>query len=88
MREFIGAKHPYFPIYENQLDFWSKQKQQFASDLQNRCPLKLFNIHRKTPVLISLKTCGFLKKRLQHKCFPLHFKFLRIPFSQNTSIPL
>ena len=32
------------------------------------------------------KTCNFIKKRLRHMCFPLNFaKFLRTPFSQNTS---
>ena len=37
-----------------------------------------FDIHRKTPVLESLlisaglETCNFIKKRLQHKCFPVN----------------
>ena len=32
------------------------------------------------------KTCNFIKKRLRHTCFPLNFaKFIRTPFSQNTS---
>ena len=31
--------------------------------------------------LISLKVCNFIKKRLQHRCFPVKFaKFLRTPF--------
>ena len=30
--------------------------------------------------------CNFIKKRLQHRCFPMKFtKFLRTPFLQNTS---
>ena len=34
----------------------------------------------------SLQVCNFIKKRLQHRCFPVIFvKFLRAPFSQNTS---
>ena len=29
----------------------------------------------------NLKACNFIKKRLQHKCFPIKFeKFLRTPF--------
>ena len=45
----------------------------------------------KTPVLESLFTkaadlqvCNFIKKRLQHKCFPVIIeKFLRIPTLKN-----
>ena len=55
--------------------------------------LKFRKSHRKLPVLeflfnkvICLKDCIFVKKRLQHLCFPLTFaKFLRTPFLQNTS---
>ena len=29
----------------------------------------------------GLKACNFIKKRLQHRCFPVNFaKYLRIPF--------
>ena len=40
--------------------------------------LKIFcNFHRKMSVLESL----FIKKRLQHRCFPMNFvKYLRTPF--------
>ena len=46
---------------------------------------KTLNIHRKTPVLeppfdrlAGFKTCDFLKKGLQHRCFPVNIaKFLR-----------
>ena len=46
------------------------------------------NMHRKTPLLESLfskpaglKTCKFIKKKLQHFCFPVTFaKFLRTAF--------
>ena len=32
------------------------------------------------------QVCNLIKKRLQHRCFPENFaKFLRAPFSQNTS---
>ena len=34
----------------------------------------------------GLQACNFIKKRLQHGCFPVKFvKFLRTPFSDNTS---
>ena len=47
--------------------------------------LKVWNIHRKTPVLeslfskiASLEACNFIKKRLQHRCFPMNIaKFFR-----------
>ena len=33
-----------------------------------------------------LKTCNFIKKRLQHRCFPVKIaRFLRTPFLHNTS---
>ena len=46
---------------------------------------KFRKCHRKTPVvesfLIKLQVCNFIKKRLQHKYFPVKFaKFLRTPF--------
>ena len=58
-----------------------------------RSVLKFSKIHWKTPVLESLfnkvadiRPATVLKKRLQHKCFPVNFaKFLRTNFSQNTS---
>ena len=41
--------------------------------------VKVCNIHRKTPVLESLfnevaclETCNFIKKRFQHRCFPMN----------------
>ena len=34
----------------------------------------------------GVKTCNFIKKRLQHRCFPVNItKFLRAAFLQNTS---
>ena len=49
------------------------------------------NIHRKTAVLESrfnkvagLKACNFIKKGIQHRCFPVNdTKFLRKPFLRN-----
>ena len=49
--------------------------------------VKFCKFHRKTPVLeclvnkvVSLQNCSFIKKKLQHSCFPLKFaKFLRTP---------
>ena len=54
---------------------------------QSRCS-KLCKFHRKAPVLESLfnkvaspRDCNFIKKRLQHRCFPAKFaSFLRTPF--------
>ena len=51
----------------------------------------LKDFYRKTPVLESLfnklaelKACNFIKKRLQHRCFPVKFaKFLRTPILKN-----
>ena len=56
--------------------------------LQIRCSLKICKFHRKTSVLESLfnqaaglQVCSSLKKRLQHRCFPVRpAKFLKIPF--------
>ena len=49
------------------------------------CSYKFRNIHRRTHLLESLfnkvaglQACNFIKKRLQHKCFPMNIlKFLR-----------
>ena len=62
----------------------------------HRCSIKKLFIKdlqylRKTPVLESLfhkftglKTCNFIKKRLQHRCSPVNIaKFLRTPFLNN-----
>ena len=65
------------------------QRQSFADILQNRSSKKFRKFHRKTAVLESLfnkvaglKTCNFIKKRLQHRCFPAKFeKFSRIPLA-------
>ena len=69
------------------------QKQLLADILQNRLSEKFCKFLRKIFVLQSLfnkvaglKTCNFINKRLQHKCFLVKFaKFLRTPFLQNTS---
>ena len=55
--------------------------------------LKVCNIHRKTPVLeslfskvASLEACNFIKKRLQHRCFPVNIaKFLIKLYLKNTT---
>ena len=59
--------------------------------LQKMLFLKICNIHRRTPVLMSLfnkvaglRACNFIKKRFQHRCFPVNIaKFLRTPISKN-----
>ena len=36
--------------------------------------------------IAGLKVCNFIKKRLQHRCFPVNFrKFSKTPILQNTS---
>ena len=66
----------------------------WISEIQKQSFADIFrNVHRKTSVLESfcskygeLKACNFIKKRLQHRCFPVKFaKFLRTPFLQNIS---
>ena len=55
--------------------------------------LKVSNIHRKTPVLkslfrkvASLEAYKFIKKRLQHRCFPVNIaNFLRKFYLKNTT---
>ena len=45
--------------------------------------LEIRKIHSKTP---APESATLLKKRLRRRCFPVDFaKFLRTPFSQNTS---
>ena len=65
------------------------QKQWFTNLFQHKCSEKFRKFHGKTIALESLlnKVAGpdehnFIKKRLQHRCFPLKFaKFLRTSFS-------
>ena len=63
------------------------QKQSFADVLQNKFSEKFRKFHIKTTVLESLfQACNFIKKRLQHRCFPVKFvKFTKTPFLQNNS---
>ena len=56
-----------------------------AATRENFC-----NIHRKTPVLeslfikvASLQPCDFIKKRLQHRCFPVKFAKFLTPILKN-----
>ena len=52
------------------------------------CSAKFVKFHRKAPVLeslfnkvIGLKACNVIKRRLQHRCFPVNFqKFLKALF--------
>ena len=46
--------------------------------LQNWCPSEVLTFHRKTPESLfsnvaGLKAYNFVKKRLQHRCFPEKF---------------
>ena len=50
-----------------------------AKNSHRRCSIK--NVLKMQPEVFN-----FLKRRLQHRCFPVNFaKFLRAPFLQNTS---
>ena len=56
------------------------QKHSFADILQKKVFLKISQISQQIPVLESLfnkiaspKTCNFIKKRLQHRCFAVTF---------------
>ena len=62
------------------LNAW-QQKQMFAYVFQNERSEEFRNIYRKIPVLESLQACNFIKKRLQHRRFPVNIaNFSRIPF--------
>ena len=79
-------------LFQEIFFYYYSQKQWYADVLQNRCYLKLCNIHRKTFLLQSLfdkvaglMVCNFIstsfRKRLQRRCFPVKIaKFLRTPF--------
>ena len=64
------------------------QKQSLADVLQNNYSEKFRKFYSKTPVLephfnkvAGLQVWSFIKKRLQHRCFPVKFAtFLRTPF--------
>ena len=68
-------------------------KQLFANVLQNRCSYEFPDIHKKMsvlkPLLIQLEAwrpATLIKKRPQHKCFPLNVtNIFRIAFLWNTS---
>ena len=63
----------------------ARQKQSFGDVLQTRCFKRFSNIHKKTLcwsllfiTLQAFRPATLLKKRLQHRCFPVNIaKFLR-----------
>ena len=67
------------------------QKQPPEVFCKKRCSWNFRKFHRKAPVLESLfnnvaglQACNFIKKILQHRCFPMKFaKFLRTPILKN-----
>ena len=62
------------------LNAW-QQKQMFAYVFQYERSEEFRNIYRKIPVLESLQACNFIKKRLEHRRFPVNIsKFSRTPF--------
>ena len=65
-------------MYHKLKKMFQFQKQSPDVFYRKSCSKKFRNIHRKTSVL-GFKTCNFLKKRLQHRCFSMNVaKFLRI----------
>ena len=81
---------PLFPLPFN-IKNYTMRSMTFFRVLFRSCSLKFRNIHKKTPVLESLfnkvvgrEACNFIKKRLQHRCFPMNIaKFLRTPILKN-----
>ena len=71
--------------------FLFAQKQSLDVFYEKRYSQFFFKNHRKTSVLqflydkvAGLKTCIFIKKTLQHKCFPVNIaKFLKAPILKN-----
>ena len=78
-------------LLQSELFFKNCQKQPSEVFCRRRSSLKFRKFHWKTSVLESicnkvagLKACNFIKKRLQHTCFPLKYaKFLRTPILKN-----
>ena len=82
-----NIRHKDFRISFRQI--WSSRwKQIFLQkqppDVYKKTSKKFRNIHRKTPVLESyfnkiagLKACNFIKKKLQHSCFPVNIAKLK-----------
>ena len=79
------------PLNEPQRSPGFAQKQPPEVFCKKRCSLEFRKFHRKTPVLESLfnnfaglQAWNFIKKILQHWCFPMKFaKFLRTPILKN-----
>ena len=81
LQQFTPQKFPFYNIIG---PGWEVQKLPFENVLRDKCSLKFRKIHLKTSVLKSIfynyvikEQCWFIKKRLQHRCFPINFlKFL------------
>ena len=94
MQEIIIYKTIKKNLYCNQQRYfkWGHNhfQQQLPELLYKNAVLKFCNILRKTPVLESpsglrLWASNFIKKRLQHRCFPVNIaKLLRTPISKNS----
>ena len=72
------------------------EKQSLEVFYKKICSQKFPNIHRKTSVLESLfnkvaglQACNFIKKRYQHRCFPVNIsKFSRTSILKNICVRL
>ena len=97
IQKFKETRDSRYIIKMNQVKLIFKMQRQPPEVIyKKRCSQTFRNAHRKTPVPESLffiklqasdlRPATVLKKRLWRRCFPVNFKkFLRTPFSQNTS---
>ena len=87
---FLGLLLWYSEYFANALPSCC-QKEPPEVFYKKSCSKKFRSIHRKTPVLEVLFSCRprlgtLLKKRLQHRCFPVNFaRFLGTPILKNVS---
>ena len=80
IRYFLCVRHIGEKSLNRLLDCFYLKKQPLEVFCKKRCPEKFRKFYRKTPALESvfnkvpdLRTCNFLKKRLQHRFFPVNF---------------
>ena len=68
-------------------DILSKLRKKTNTDILKIVYHSLFGSHLLFGYNYGLRACNFIKKRLQHRCFPVRFEtFLTIPFLRNTSV--
>ena len=73
---------------ENTFRFIDLQKSEVAirGVLSEKVFLEISKNSQQNTCVLELRPATLLKKKLWHRCFPMNFaKFLRTPFSYNTS---